>query len=364
MTISDIARALDNFAPASYRESYDNTGLLLGDPDANAKAVLCCHDLNSEIIEEATKKGCNMVVCHHPPIFQGIKSVVRGSSESGLIFEALAAGLSVYSTHTALDNQFYGGNQYTAEKIGLKNLVILDPASNQLCKLYSYCPESYIEKVKKAVFKAGGGHIGNYSECSFEVLGKGSFKPGKDSDPFVGTIGKRHEEMELKFEILFEKKDSSKILRALFEAHPYEEVAYEIMELENKNQRIGSGLIGELPEAMEQRDFLKMIKEVFGVQVLRHNSIGDRKISKVALCGGSGTFLLNKAMASGANSFITGDVGYHRFFDSNDKLLLIDVGHFESEQFVKQVVHDFLSKKFANFAVHLADTDTNPVKYF
>jgi dinuclear metal center YbgI/SA1388 family protein len=364
MKISDISLALNDFAPSAYQESYDNTGLLIGDSEAELTGILCSHDLSYEIIDEAVKKNCNLIVCHHPPIFQGIKSVLKDSDESGIVYHAVRNGLSVYSTHTALDNRLYGGNQYTARILGLENLKILSPQSNQLCKLYSYCPESHIENVKEAVFSAGAGHIGNYSECSFEVLGKGSFKAEEGADPFVGKKGIRHEEMELKFEILFEKKDRSKVLKALLNAHPYEEVAYEIIEIANQNQEIGSGLIGDLDEAMDQEKFLKMVKESFAVDILKHNGTKRNEIRKVAICGGSGSFLLPSAIASGADAFITGDVGYHRFFDSKDKICLIDVGHFESEQFVMRVLYDFLNEKFANFAVHLADTITNPVKYF
>ncbi len=364
MKISDIASFLSDLAPASDAESYDNTGLLIGNPEDEATAALCCHDLSNDILNEAQDLGANLIVCHHPPIFQGIKKVVATDPNSSLIYRAIRMGISVYSTHTALDNQIHGGNSLTAEKLGIRNTQILKPQSGTLMKIYSYCPPSHIDQVKDAIFRSGGGNIGKYSECSFEVLGKGSFKPEDGSDPFSGEQGIRQEEQELKFEVLFEKKHRSRILKALFKAHPYEEVAYEIIQLENQNQDVGSGLIGDLEQAMAADAFLKMLKERLNLKVIKHNKVVSEKIQKVAICGGSGSFLLDAAISAGADAFVTGDLGYHRFFDSNGRILLCDAGHYESEQFVKEVLYKVLMENFANFAVHLAKTETNPVNYF
>lgn len=364
MKISEIAGFLSELAPASDAESYDNTGLLIGNPEDKATGALCCHDLSAKILDEAEELGANLIVCHHPPIFQGIKKVLATDPGSELIYRAIRMGISVYSTHTALDNQIHGGNSLTAQKLDITDPKVLKSQSGTLMKLYSYCPPSHIDKVKDAIFSSGGGNIGNYSECSFEVLGKGSFKPEEGSDPYLGKKGIRQEEQELKFEVLFDKKNRSRIIKALFDAHPYEEVAYEIIQLENHNQDIGSGLIGELEEPMEAKEFLQMLKDKLNLKVVKHNEVPSKKIKKVAICGGSGSFLLDTAMGSGADAFVTGDIGYHRFFDSNGKILLCDAGHFESEQFVKEVLYKVLKENFANFAVHLAKTETNPVNYF
>jgi len=364
MKIGEISKVLSNYAPRAFQESYDNTGLLVGDSEAECKGVICCHDLNEKIIEEAISGKCNLIVCHHPPIFSCLKSVLRNSEESRLIYLCIEKSISIFSTHTALDNQLYGGNYTTATKLGLQNIKILRPSNGNLLKLYSYAPEEHIEAIKTAIHKAGAGKIGNYSECSFEVKGKGSFKPEEGAEPTLGSIGDVHYEEEVKFEVILTKDLQSKVLKALFSAHPYEEVAYEMIALENSNQQIGSGLIGEFSTPLETEDFLKLCKNTFKTGIVKHNNSPKSKIKKLAICGGSGSFLLSDAIRAEADAFVTGDIGYHRFFDSEGQILLCDVGHFESERFVAETIYNFLIKKFPTFAVHLAETGTNPVNYF
>lgn len=364
MRIKDVSQALLGFAPTNYQEHYDNTGLLIGNPEAAFLGALCCHDLNDDIIDEALLKNCNLIVCHHPPIFDSIKSVLKSSSQSGLIYRCISEKLSVYSTHTALDNSKHGGNSLTANKLGLLKTTVLKPMHNTLFKLYTFCPSEHIELVKEAVFSAGAGNIGNYSECSFEHEGLGNFKANAGANPFVGEHGKRHHEVEKKLEFVFEDKNRSAIINALLTAHPYEEVAYDVVALENEYPMAGSGIIGEFPETISKSRFLELLKEKLQVPCIKYCEGKSEQVKKVAICGGSGSFLISEAMRKGADAFVSGDIGYHRFFDAKEKLLVCDVGHFESEQFVKEVVYGFLKENFANFAVHLAETDTNPVKYF
>ncbi len=364
MKINDVIAVLEELAPPSYQESYDNCGLLTGQANWDCTGILCTLDATEAVILEAKEKNCNLIIAHHPIIFGGLKKINGKNYVEKAVIAAIKNDIAIYAIHTNLDNISTGVNGKIAEKLGLKNIEVLLPKENNLRRLYTYVPEDKAEAVREAIFKAGGGHIGNYSECSFNLPGKGTFKAGEGTNPYVGEIGKRHEEDEIKIEVIFPAYLQLKIVSAMIEAHPYEEVAYDIIPLGNYFKEVGSGIIGELPEALEETGFLHMLKTSFGLKVIRHTPLRGNTVKKVAICGGAGSFLIKKALASGADFYITSDVKYHEFFDAEGKMVIADIGHFESEQFTIDLLTDVLQQKFPTFAVLKTEVDTNPVKYF
>lgn len=364
MNISEIISHLETIAPPAYQEHYDNSGLLTGSYNRECSGVLISLDATEEVVHEAIAKKCNFIVAHHPIIFGGLKKITGNNYVEKTIIAAIKNDISIYAIHTNLDNVFYGVNEKIADKLGLVNRKILLPKESTLKKLYTFVPVDFAEKVRSAIFNAGGGNIGNYSEASFNAEGTGTFKGNEGANPFVGEIGKQHNEYEIKIETIFHAYLQKQIIEALMNAHPYEEVAYDIVDLANSNSLIGSGLIGELLEPIDEEAFLKKIKQSFSLAVIKYTRLLKKPVKKVALCGGAGSFLISKALSAGADFFITADIKYHEFFDANDKMVIADIGHFESEQFTIDLIHEILLKKFPTFAVLKSETSTNPVKYF
>ncbi|MBO9594172.1 MAG: Nif3-like dinuclear metal center hexameric protein [Niabella sp.] len=363
MTIGSIIKILEHIAPPALQESYDNAGLLTGRPDWQCTGILCCLDAVETVVDEAIEKNCNLVIAHHPIVFSGLKKINGNNYVERTLIKAIKQDIAIYAIHTNLDNVLHGVNGKIAEKLGLTNLQILAPKERQLEKLYFFVPPEYAEKVRAAIFAAGGGEIGHYRECSFAATGKGTFLPGNDAQPFSGEIGVRHEAEELKIEILYPFYLKNKILTALRENHPYEEVAYETIALNNLHQEIGSGITGEFQEALEETDFLRKLKAVFNLSVVRHTALRGRKIKKVSICGGAGSFLTKTAINSGSDAYISADIKYHEFFDADGKILLADIGHYESEQFTIELLQHVLQEKIPNFAVLKTAINTNPVHY-
>lgn len=363
ITIGSILQTLEDFAPLAYQEDYDNCGLLTGDRTAAVTGALLTLDCTEEIIEEAIQNHCNLVIAHHPVIFSGLKKLTGGSYVERTIIKAIQNNIAIYACHTNLDNVRQGVNRKIAEKLGLENPQILAPKQGLLKKLVTFVPASHHETVLNALFGAGAGHIGNYDSCSFNAEGTGTFRGNASATPFVGTPGELSREQELRLETVFELPHQDKVISALLAAHPYEEVAYDLYNLSNPHPQIGSGMIGELKEAMEGSVFLNHVKSTFKVPVIKHTRNPGKPIKKVAICGGSGRFLLKNAIRSGADAYITSDFKYHEFFDADNKLLLIDTGHYESEQFTPEIFYDIIQKKFTTFAVHLSKINTNPVNY-
>lgn len=364
MNINDITRILEDLAPPSLQESYDNAGLLVGDRSATCTGIIVSLDVTEEVIEEAVRKNCNLIVAHHPIVFKGLKRFTGANYVERTVINAIKSNIAIYAIHTNLDNILTGVNHKIAEKLGLQNCKVLLPKEGTLKKLVTFCPTKNAEKVRSALFEAGAGAVGNYDECSFNLEGKGSFKPGEDTNPHVGEKGERHYENETRIEVLFPAHLQSQLLKSLFAAHPYEEVAYYINTLDNVRDDIGSGLIGEFTEEMSENDLLKLLKNKFSLSVIRHTPFHGKKIKRVALCGGAGIFLLKNALAADAQVFITGDVKYHEFFDADGKILLADIGHFESEQFTVELLTEFLQQKLLNFAVQKSEINSNPINYF
>ncbi|QLE01706.1 Nif3-like dinuclear metal center hexameric protein [Galbibacter sp. BG1] len=363
MLIQEVINAIEEIAPLNYAEDFDNVGLLVGDKNLEATGVLVCLDTLEEVVEEAIKKNCNLIVSFHPIIFGGLKKITGKNYVERVVLKAIKNNIAIYATHTALDNSIVGVNDKICEVLELQNRQILIPQKNTIKKLLTFVPTQDADKVRNALFEVGGGSIGNYDHCSFNVQGKGSFKGNEDSNPVIGEKGVTHFEEETQIGITFARHLEGKILNTLFAAHPYEEVAYEITTLENTNQHIGIGMIGELETAQNPLDFLKFVKERMQTGCVRHSKLIDKKVKKVAVLGGSGAFAIPNAIASGADVYITGDVKYHDFYKAENKMIIADIGHYETEQFTKNLLVEFLTKKFTNFAVVLSVCNTNPVKY-
>lgn len=364
MQIRDIIQQLEQWAPPVLQESYDNSGLLTGSAVEECNGILVCLDATENVVEEAIQRKCNLIVAHHPIIFSGLKKITGRNYVERTIIKAIKNDIAIYAIHTNLDNIITGVNAAMATKLGLTNVSILSPKPSMLKKLYTFVPEAHAEAVRTALFEAGGGHIGQYSECSFNSAGTGSFKAGEGTDPFVGKQGERHYEQEIKIEVVFPVWLEQSLIRALKQVHPYEEVAYDIISLNNDFQTIGAGLVGYLPAAMPETAFLDLLKKAFQLNVIRHTPLLNKPVQKVALCGGAGSFLTKAALAAGADFYITGDVKYHEFFDAEGKLVLADIGHWESEQFTIDLLSDFLTQKFPTFAVLKSTVKTNPVEYY
>lgn len=363
MKIKELTDYLEQIAPLSLQESYDNAGLLVGDASTEISGVLICLDSTEAVIEEAVRTGCNLVIAHHPIIFSGLKKLNGKNYIERTVIAAVRNNIAIYAAHTNLDNVKLGVNNKIAEKLGLQNLRILSPKKELLRKLVTFCPLAQAEQVRNALFEAGAGNIGNYDACSFNVEGKGTFRGNEQSTPFVGKPGELHTENELRLEVIYEKWKEGHILDALKKAHPYEEVAYDLYTLENSYQETGSGMIGTLPAPLSGMKFLEMLKKSMKTQVVRYTTLINSDIETVAVCGGSGSFLLPEAIRSGAQAFITGDFKYHQFFDAENRIVIADIGHFESEQFTIELFRELILKKFPTFAVRLTEVNTNPVHY-
>ncbi|NPD44650.1 Nif3-like dinuclear metal center hexameric protein [Lentimicrobium sp. L6] len=364
MKLNQLLGALNRWAPFTLQESYDNSGLLVGDPSQEIEKILISLDITEEIIEEAIQGDFDLIISHHPVIFKGLKSLTGKTPEERVVMKAIKHDIAIMAIHTNLDNVMHGVNAKIAEKLGIQNFKILLSQKGSLKKLAVYIPKLHLEEVRQAIFQAGAGHIGNYENCSFGTEGTGTFKGNKNSNPFVGKVGQLHDEAEVKFETIFPAHIQGEVISALLKSHPYEEVAYDIYQLENKNDSIGAGIIGELPEEMEEGVFLSLLKEKMDVGCVRHTSLRQKPIKKVALCGGSGSFLIGAAKASHADIYISGDIKYHEFFEANEQFIIADIGHYESEQFTKVLIADFLIENFPKFAVQISEHQTNPINYF
>lgn len=364
MKIKEVTRFLEQRYPLSSQASFDNCGLLIGDENEEVKSILISLDCTEEIVEEAIALGANLIISHHPIIFSGLKKITGKNYVERTLIKAIQNNIALYAIHTNLDHHIAGVNAEIAAKLDLENVRILDPINQTLYKLIVFIPENFVSQVERALFKAGAGKIGNYAECSFEAQGIGSFMPLEGADPFEGKIGNRTKAQEVRLEVLVDKHRLPAVLHAMNDAHPYEEVAHDIIPLLNQNQEEGSGMIGELKTPMDALTFLAKIKQQFHCGVIRHTEVLDKKIQTVALCGGSGSFLLKNALAQNADIFITADFKYHEFFDAENKLIIADIGHYESEQFTINLLHSEISKNFTKFAIHLTRINTNPINYF
>lgn len=364
MKIREITSFLEHLAPLGSQASYDNCGLLVGNASTEVTGILVCLDCTEEVLEEAIELGANLIVAHHPIIFSGLKKLNGKNYVERTVIKAIKNDLAIYAIHTNLDHALDGVNAEIARRIGITNPRILLPLENTLSKLVVYAPINYVQTLEHVLFAAGAGHIGNYAECSFVAEGIGAYKPLEGADPFEGRVGMRSKAEEAKIEVLVSNHNLSKVVDAMLVAHPYEEVAYEIVPISNVNQTEGSGMIGELEDPMDELTFLAKLKQTFHCGVIRHTELPGKRIQKVAFCGGSGSFLLPQAIQQQADIFVTGDYKYHDFFDADNQLIIADIGHYESEQFTTNLIVDVLTKNFTKFAVHNTRVNTNPINYF
>ena len=362
--LREIINFIETDFPLALQEDFDNCGLQVGNIETEITGILITLDVTPEVIKEAIKKQCNLIISHHPITITGIKKMVGNSIPIQIFREAILKNISIYSAHTNIDNLKEGISGILAKKLGLINTKVLSPKKRVLLKLVTFVPLEYAEKVRNALFVAGAGHIGNYDGCSYNIDGEGTFCGNDTANPFVGTKGELHFEKEIRIETILPEYLKNKVLNALLNAHPYEEVAYDFYMLENSWTETGFGIIGDLPEAKNVAKFLKLLKEVTKIEVIKHSQIPEKPLKKIALCGGSGSFLINEAINSGADAFITGDIKYHQFFDVPKDIMLLDIGHYESEQFFNEFFFDIIIKKFPNFAVRISEIKSNPIKYF
>lgn len=363
MQIQQLISHLESLAPASLQEGYDNAGLLTGNNTWECSGAVTTLDATEAVVMEAVKHGCNLVITHHPIIFGGLKKITGKNYVEQAVIAAIKHDVAIYAIHTNLDNVITGVNSAIADKLGLVNRQVLLSKENILRKLVVYVPKDAADQVRQAIFDSGGGHIGNYSECSFNTPGEGTFKPGEGADPHVGIVGKLHFEDELRIEVIYPQWLQGPIVHAMLEAHPYEEVAYDIVGMLNSHQATGSGLIGDM-ESLEEDEFLRLVKRQFGLKALKHTPLLGKSIKKVAICGGAGSFLIKNALAAGVDAYLTSDIKYHEFFDADGRMLILDIGHYESEQFTIDLLYNLIHQKFPTFAVRKTEINTNPVSYF
>ena len=363
MKLQKIITILEEMAPTAYAEDFDNVGLLIGNPELETTGILVCHDALENVVDEAITKNCNLIVCFHPIIFSGLKKITGKNYVERVVLKAIKNDIAIYAVHTALDNHQDGVNKIFCDALGLVNTKILVPKQNFIRKLITFTTPENDSEVRNALFEAGAGKIGNYENCSFNSQGIGTYMGNENSNPEVGERFEFVEGNEVKIEVTFEKHLESKILKALFKSHLYEEVAYEIYDLQNAHQNIGLGMIGELKSEMNEKDFLLFVKNKMQTEAIRHSQFIGKPINKVAVLGGSGSFAIKSAISAGADAFLTADLKYHNFYEAENQILLADVGHFESERYTKNYIVDFLRKKILNFAIFLSEENTNPVKY-
>jgi dinuclear metal center YbgI/SA1388 family protein len=361
--ISEVTDYLESIAPKAYQESYDNSGLITGNAADVVRGVLVTLDCTEDVVDEAIEKKCNLIVAHHPILFRGLKKLTGTNYVERTILKAIRNHISVYAIHTNLDNIHTGVNRKICEKIGLGNLRVLAPKHNVLTKLVTFVPLEHAGNVLDALHNAGAGHIGNYENCSFQVRGTGSFKPTEKANPHTGSRLQQEFVDEMRIEVILPAHLTGKVMAALRQAHPYEEIAHYLTPLSNENQEIGSGMTGELEQPMEPMAFLRRLKDSMDLKVIRHTRLISKPVKKVAVCGGSGSFLLPNAIQSGAEIFITADFKYHEFFDAENHIVIADIGHYESEVFTKELLQEVLTKKFPTFAINFSSTVTNPISY-
>jgi dinuclear metal center YbgI/SA1388 family protein len=363
MIIQEVINYLEELAPLDYAEDFDNVGLLVGDKKAKLTGILVTLDTLESVVDEAIEKKCNLIVSFHPIIFKGLKKLNGNSYVERVVMKAIKNNIAIYAIHTALDNALQGVNDIICNTLELKNKKILLPQKGTIKKLTTYIPNCDASKLRNALFNAGAGHIGNYDQCSFNTEGVGTYRGNELSNPVKGEKGSIHQEEETLVSVTFQKHLESKILKSLFEHHPYEEVAFEVITLDNYNQTIGIGMVGELEKEMPTDDFLAFVKQKMNTTCIKHSKIIKKSVKRIAVLGGSGSFAINAAKSANADVFITSDLKYHDFFLAEGDLIIADIGHYESEQYTKNFLADYLSKKITNFAVVLSTTNTNPVTY-
>lgn len=361
--LNDIIETIESVAPVAWQESYDNAGLQVGNRYQPVAGAVVCIDVTEGVVDEAIALGYNLIVSHHPLLFKGLKSITGNNCVERIVAKAIRHDIAIYAAHTNLDNAPGGVSFRMARKLGLTDVRVLDPLPGLLMKLVTYVPVAHLERVRTALFEAGAGHTGNYDRCSFGQEGEGTFRPGLHANPYCGTIGELHREAETRLEVVVPAYAQRAVTAALKRSHPYEEPAFDWIALANRWEQVGAGVVGNLPEPADEILVLERLKEIFGTGCVKHSPLHGRKISRVALCGGAGASLMAKAVSAGADMFVTGEIRYHDYFEFESRILLAEIGHYESEQYTKEIFCEIIQKKFPTFAIHSTRVDTNPINY-
>ena len=364
MKLKELMVQLERTFPFTWQEDYDNSGLILGDPETEIGKILVTLDVTIPVLNEAVENGCNLIIAHHPFIFKGIRKIIPDQLESSILISAIRGNIAIIAIHTNLDNALHGLNSYLGGKLGMKNISVLQPKTGLLSKFVTFCPNNFAEKVRNALFDAGAGYIGNYDCCSYNLQGEGTFRGSDSTNPFVGEKNKLHKEKETRIEVIFPNSIQENLIQALKCNHPYEEVAYDIYPLANRLATTGPGIIGDFPESVSEMVVLLRIKEMLEIPVIRHSPLRNRLIKRIAICSGSCSPLIPQTIQAGADMYITADLKYHDFFLSEDKIILCDIGHYESEKWVKDILAQTLNDFFPNFATVISSVNTNPINYF
>jgi len=361
--VKDVTSCLETLAPRSFQEDYDNSGLLTGQPEWEVTGILVTLDCLESIVDEAIRLHYNLIVAHHPVIFRGIKKLTGQNYIERTLIKAIKNDIAIYAIHTNLDNVYVGVNKKIADKLGLRDVEILSPRRDTLLKLETFIPKEKVDTVLHALHAAGAGNLGEYKNCSFQTTGTGAFMPTGKANPHIGKLDQLEHVEEIRAEVIVPRFAEKAVLKALRETHPYEEVAYYITRLENENQEVGAGMVGHLPTELEPKEFLMRLKGSMRTLCVRHTALNQRPIEKVAICGGAGSFLLPEAIQKGSDAFVSADFKYHEFFDADNKILIADIGHYESESFTKELLKEVLNEKFPTFAINFSNVDTNPISY-
>lgn len=360
-TIREIINIIEEFAPLSLQESYDNSGLQVGDASVEATGALLCVDVTEAVVDEAVAKGVNLIIAHHPLLFRPLRRIVGSNYIERVVMKALRHDVAIYAAHTNLDA--VAVNHRWAEMLELTDVNVLQPTSDMLMKLVTYVPAEHIDAVRSALFTAGAGAIGNYDCCSYAGAGMGTFRAGVGTHPYCGEIGVLHQEPECRLEVVIPRYLKSRVIKALLAAHPYEEPAYDLIPIANDYTMAGMGVVGNLSQEVDAMQFLQQVKKLMSCASIRYTHLDGRKIKRVALCGGVGSSLIGSAIAAQADIFITGEIGYHQFFGYENEIILAEIGHYESEQHIKSIFCDVITKKIPTFATYYTEVDTNPIKY-
>ena len=362
MKVKEITSAIEEFAPLHLQESWDNAGMQVGNPDSEVTGILLCTDVREEVVDEAIARGANMIISHHPLLFRGLKKIVGRTYQERIVAQAIKHDITIYCAHTNMDSTMGGVNFKMAEKLGLKNIRVLAPQQSTQRKIVVFVPIEAAAQVEKAMCDAGAGRLGNYDNCTYSMIGEGHYRPLDGAEPWAGNVGDIHHEPEIRLEVLVNKALCGKVVAAMLKAHPYEEPAFDIIALENVDKYAGLGVIGDI-EPLDAREFLERVKHAFEVKSLRYSGDLNRKVSRIAMCGGAGAEFTGIAMSQSADVYITGDMKYHEFQGNEDRIILADIGHYESEHYTKEIFYDVIQKKNPNFAVDFAKSEKNQVKY-
>jgi len=363
MKLAEVIAVFEKAVPKDFQEDYDNTGLAVGMPDMDVHGALLCIDVTEAVIAEAIQWGANLIISHHPVIFNPLKKITGSTYTERIVSAAIRNNIALFSAHTNIDNFPEGVNQKICTKLGILRPRVLLPLKAGLRKLITFVPAAHAEKVRTALFAAGAGSIGKYDQCSFNSEGTGSFRASSEANPFAGEKGKLHFEQEVRIETVFPAPLQKEIMKALVQNHPYEEVAYDIFQLENTHEKAGAGLVGDLSEPLDEKGFLEQVKNTFHCGVIKHSPLLGKPVTSVAVCGGSGSFLIQRAIRAGADMFLTADVKYHQFFDADNNIVIADIGHYESEQFTIEIFYEILTKKITNFAIRFSSINPNCINY-